>query len=157
MKNNWGGGPRGTPTVDGNRIYAMSGKGDLICTDLAGKIQWQASMARLGGKTPGWGYTESILIDGNLALATPGGRQGAVAAFNKLTGKVVWQSKQFTDGAQYASIIAATPAALSVAPVPAWVVSKCAPIITTSSARSVPGMSASKLNAFSWSVAAVSG
>ena len=108
LKNNWGGGPRGTPTVDGNRIYAMSGKGDLICTDLDGKIQWQASMARLGGKTPGWGYTESILIDGNLALATPGGRQGAVVAFNKLTGTVVWQSKQFTDGAQYASIIAAT-------------------------------------------------
>ena len=83
----------------------MSGKGDLICTDLAGKIQWQSNMTRLGGKTPYWGYTESITVDGNLALATPGGRQGAVVAFNKQTGQVVWHSKDFTDGAQYSSLI----------------------------------------------------
>ena len=105
LKNNWGGGPRGTPTVDESRIYAMGGGGSLICTDLSGKIQWQTSMNRLGGKTPGWGYTESVLVDGNLAIVTPGGRQGAVAALNKQTGQVVWQSRQFTDGAQYASVI----------------------------------------------------
>jgi len=105
LSNGWGGGPRGTPTVDGDRVYAMSGKGDLICTDLAGKIQWQTSMTRLGGGEPKWGYTESITVDGNLALATPGGRQGAVVAFNKLNGRVVWQSSQFTDGAQYASVV----------------------------------------------------
>ena len=108
LKNNWGGGPRGTPTVEGGRVYAMGGQGSLICTDLSGKIQWQTSMNRLGGKTPGWGYTESVLVDGNLAIVTPGGRQGAVAALNKQTGKVVWQSSQFTDGAQYASVIAVT-------------------------------------------------
>ena len=45
-----------------------------------------------------------------------------------------------------ASIIAADPAALSVAPVPACQESKCAPSITTSSARSVPGISATMLN-----------
>ena len=106
LKNNWGGGPRGTPSVDGSRIYAMGGQGNLICTDLNGRIQWQSSMNRLGGKTPGWGYTESVLIDGNLVIATPGGSQGAVAAFNKQTGQVVWRSKQFKDGAQYSSVIA---------------------------------------------------
>ena len=108
LKNNWGGGPRGTPTIDGNRVYAMSGKGDLVCTDLAGKIQWQANMTRLGGGVPKWGYTESITVDGNLALATPGGRQGAVVAFNKLSGKIVWQSRQFTDGAEYSSVVPVT-------------------------------------------------
>ena len=107
LKNNWGGGPRGTPAVDGNRIFAMGGQGNLICTDLNGRIQWQASMERLGGKTPGWGYTESVLVDENLVLCTPGGNQGAVAALNKQTGTVAWRSRQFTDGAQYASIIAA--------------------------------------------------
>ena len=108
LKNNWGGGPRGTPTVDGSHIYAMGGGGSLICTDLSGKIKWQTSMNRLGGKTPGWGYTESVLVDGNFAIVTPGGRQGAVAALNKRSGKIVWQSRQFTDGAQYSSVIAAT-------------------------------------------------
>ena len=86
----------------------MSGKGDLVCTDLAGKIQWQANMTRLGGGVPKWGYTESITVDGNLALATPGGRQGAVVAFNKLSGKIVWQSRQFTDGAEYSSVVPVT-------------------------------------------------
>ena len=71
LKNNWGGGPRGTPSVDGSRIYAMGGQGNLICTDLNGRIHWQTSMNRLGGKTPGWGYTESVLVDGNLVIATP--------------------------------------------------------------------------------------
>ena len=106
LKNKWGGGPRGTPSVDGTRIYAMGGQGNLICTDLNGRIQWQTSMNRLGGKTPGWGYTESVLVDGNLVIATPGGSQGAVAAFNKQTGQVAWRSEQFKDGAQYSSVIA---------------------------------------------------
>ena len=62
-------------------------------------------MEKLGGKRPYWGYSESVLIDGDYALCTPGGSEGAVVAFNKKTGKVIWQSKQFTDGAQYSSII----------------------------------------------------
>ena len=105
LKNGWGGGPRGTPTADGQHVYAMGGQGNLICTDLNGKIIWQASMVKLGGKRPYWGYSESVLIDGDYALCTPGGSEGAVVAFNKKTGKVIWQSKQFTDGAQYSSII----------------------------------------------------
>ena len=108
LKNNWGNGPRGTPTVDGNRVYAMGGQGNLICTDTTGRAQWQASMKRLGGSTPKWGYTESVLVDSGLVLATPGGRRGAVAALNKQTGQVVWQSRQFTDDAQYSSIIPVT-------------------------------------------------
>ena len=86
------------PSVDGSRIYAMGGQGNLICTDLNGRIQWQTSMNRLGGKTPGWGYTESVLVDGNLVIATPGGSQGAVAGINKQTGQVAWRSEQFRMG-----------------------------------------------------------
>ena len=105
LQNGWGNGPRGTPTVDGQNIYAMGGEGNLICTDLNGKIIWQTSMSELGGKKPYWGYSESVLIDGDFALCTPGGNEGAIVAFNKKTGKIIWQSKQFTDGAQYSSII----------------------------------------------------
>ena len=107
LKNNWGGGPRGTPTVSGGRVYAMGGQGNLICTDLTGKIQWQASMTRLGGRVPKWGYTESVLVDGSHVIATPGGSRGAIVALNKANGQVAWQSRQFTDGAEYASVIAA--------------------------------------------------
>jgi outer membrane protein assembly factor BamB len=107
LKNDWGDGPRGTPSVDGDRIYAMSGRGNLICAGVAdGKIVWQHTMKEFDGGTPGWGYTESVLVDGDKVVCTPGGKKGAIIALDKKTGELVWQSKDFTDGAQYASIIA---------------------------------------------------
>lgn len=106
LVNNWGDGPRGTPTVDGKRVYAMDGNGDLICADTgSGKTIWTASMQELGGKRPGWGYCESVLVDGDKVVCTPGGKNGAVAALDKTTGKLIWQSKDFKEGAQYSSIV----------------------------------------------------
>ena len=106
--NKWGDGPRATPTVDGDHVYALGGQGNLICVEAkTGKLAWETSMKTLGGSTPGWGYCESVLVDGDHVICTPGGKEGAIAALDKKTGKVVWQSKEFTDGAQYASIIAA--------------------------------------------------
>jgi outer membrane protein assembly factor BamB len=108
LDNDWGNGPRGTPTVDGDRVYAMSGLGNVVCISVAdGKILWQVAMTDLGGKKPNWGYTESVLVDGDQVLCTPGGPQGAVAALDKSTGKVKWQSKEFTDFAHYSSIVPA--------------------------------------------------
>ncbi len=109
LENKWGDGPRGTPTVDGDRVYAMSGSGDLVCISIAdGKVLWKASMSSLGGKIPNWGYTESVLVDGNKVLCTPGGSKGTVAALDKLTGKVLWQSHDIKEPAHYSSIVAAT-------------------------------------------------
>jgi outer membrane protein assembly factor BamB len=108
LQNNWGGGPRSTPTVDGGQVFVMSGKGNLACVNAAdGKVLWQKTMESLGGKIPGWGYTESVLVDGDRVVCTPGGSKGAVAALNRKTGAVLWQTADFTDGAQYASIIPA--------------------------------------------------
>lgn len=108
LDNNWGDGPRGTPTVDGDRVYAMSGMGDLVCLNIAdGEIRWQTSMDNLGGERPNWGYTESVLVDGPQVVCTPGGSDGAVAALDKMNGKLIWQSKEFTDPAHYSSIVPA--------------------------------------------------
>ena len=109
LENNWGNGPRGTPTVDGDKVYALSGEGNLMCIAVAdGKTAWSRMMKDLGGKTPGWGYTESVLVDGQHVVCTPGGDQGTIAALNKADGKTVWQSAQIKDKAQYASIVPAT-------------------------------------------------
>ncbi len=108
LANDWGGGPRGTPTIDGDRVYAMSGKGNVASVNIAdGKVLWQQGMTALGGRVPQWGYTESVLIDGDHAVCTPGGSQGAIAAMDKKTGKVVWRSTEFKDGAQYSSLVPA--------------------------------------------------
>lgn len=108
LKNGWGDGPRGTPTVSGAFVYALSGQGNLVCATVAdGKIVWQKTMKEFGGNTPGWGYTESPLVEGNKVICTPGGKDGAIIALDKKTGATLWQSKDFTDGAQYSSVIAA--------------------------------------------------
>lgn len=109
LSNDRGDGPRGTPTVDGDRVYALTGPGTLACVSAAdGKVLWQVTMRELGGGRPNWGFSESVLVDGDQVVCTPGGSKGAVAALDKMTGKVRWQSKQFKDDAHYSSIVAAT-------------------------------------------------
>ncbi|MEO5957838.1 MAG: PQQ-binding-like beta-propeller repeat protein, partial [Opitutaceae bacterium] len=108
LDNNWGDGPRGTPAVDGDRVYALSGPGNLVCASVAdGKILWRVTMSSLGGDEPNWGYTESVLVNGAHVLCTPGGRRDTVAALDKMTGKVAWQSKELTAPAHYSSIVPA--------------------------------------------------
>ena len=107
LENNWGDGPRGTPSVDGKFVYALGAQGNLVCVNAGdGTVVWQKSMQDLGGGVPSWGYCESVLVDGDTVVCTPGGEKGAVVALNKGTGEIVWQSSDFSDGAQYASIIA---------------------------------------------------
>ena len=107
LTNNWGDGPRMTPSVSDGLVYSLGGRGNLICADAKnGKEKWNVHLVKdLGGKVPGWGYTESVLIDQGRVICTPGGKKGALAALDAKTGKVLWRSKEFTDGAQYSSPI----------------------------------------------------
>lgn len=109
-RNGMGDGPRGTPTVDGDRVYVEGGQGDLLCLEAAtGKTIWNVNLRNdFGGGLPGWGYSESPLIVDDLVIITPGGKGGTLAALNKLTGKPVWQSKEVTEGAHYSSPVLAT-------------------------------------------------
>jgi outer membrane protein assembly factor BamB len=104
-----GHGPRGTPSVDGDRLYGMSSRGDLICAQVSdGKVLWKKTMSEMGGKVPGWGFTESVLVDGDNVICTPGGPKGAIAALDKKTGDLRWQSTEFTDPSDHSSIIVIT-------------------------------------------------
>jgi outer membrane protein assembly factor BamB len=102
-------GPRSTPTVDGNLIFTLDPWGELICLSAAdGKEQWRKNLVKdLGGSPPTWGFSESPLVDGEQVVVTPGGSKGALAAFNKTSGELIWQSKEFTDPAHYSSIVTA--------------------------------------------------
>jgi outer membrane protein assembly factor BamB len=105
-QNDWGDGPRNTPAVDGDRVYALSATGVLVCVKAEdGEELWRVPMESLGGKVPNWGYAESVLIDGDKVLCTPGGPQGAVAALDKMTGRVIWQSRGVPDYAHYSSTV----------------------------------------------------
>ncbi len=104
--NGWGDGPRGTPTVDGNRVFALSGNGDLICVSTEdGKLIWQVQLVDdFHGKIPRWGYSESPLADGDQVVVTPGSASSAVVALDVRDGSVRWES-EFAKPAQYASIV----------------------------------------------------
>ena len=63
FENAWGNGPRSTPTVDGEMIYALAAGGNLVCLRSAdGSVVWTKAMQDLGGEVPNWGYTESPLV-----------------------------------------------------------------------------------------------
>lgn len=99
---------RSTPTVDEDRVYVLTPFGVLVCCESAnGKLLWSKNLKEeFGGKKgDGWGYSESVLIDGERLICTPGGEQTTMAALDKRTGDVVWKTVREGDrGAGHASI-----------------------------------------------------
>jgi outer membrane protein assembly factor BamB len=106
-----GDGPRCSPTVDGDRLYALTRQGNLACLKVAdGAVVWAKELKKdFGGKMmSGWDYSESPLVDGDRLVCTPGGKDAVVVALNKMTGEPIWKCQAPTDsGAGYASIVIA--------------------------------------------------
>jgi outer membrane protein assembly factor BamB len=107
--NDRGPGPRGTPTIDGDRVYALSENGDLACLQITdGSVVWQRNILReFRGYNIQWLISESPLVDGNRVIVSPGGSDATMVALDKMTGKTVWTSRGLSDEAGYASAIAA--------------------------------------------------
>jgi len=105
----WGNfaGPRSTPTVEGERVYVLGQYGELLCLNTSdGSKIWEKHLVKdFGGKLPEWGYSESVLVDGENVLCTPGGSRGAILALDKGTGEVVWRTGDFKDPAHYSSLV----------------------------------------------------
>ena len=112
--NNWSAGPSATPTVDGDRVFALGGNGDLLCAATNnGKENWRVNLPKdldarvnpIGGgpKDLGWGYTSSPLVDGERLICCLGGPKGILGALDKSTGKLLWRCAEVTDQAAYTS------------------------------------------------------
>jgi outer membrane protein assembly factor BamB len=105
--NGQGSGPRGTPTVDGDRLYVLTENGDLWCLKaLDGTSVWQRNILKdFNGRNIQWLLSESPLVDGDHVIVTPGGRGAGMVALDKITGQTVWVSKDLSDEPGYASAI----------------------------------------------------
>src|SRR5262249_52014471 len=103
-----GNGPRGTPTVDGEYIYALTEGGDLGCIRASDAyVTWHRNILKdFNARNPGWLISESPLIDGQKLIVTPGGRGAGMVALDKTSGKDIWRS-DLSDHAGYASCIVA--------------------------------------------------
>jgi outer membrane protein assembly factor BamB len=98
-------GTRGTPTIDGPRVYHESPLGQLTCFDArSGKPLWSVNiLERFRSQNITWALAESVLIDGERVICCPGGPVTSVVALNKMTGDIVWTSPSTGDLASYAS------------------------------------------------------
>lgn len=105
FQNDRGDGPRGTPTIDGDRLYALGGNGDLSAIEVrSGRLVWTKNILKeFGGSQIRWGISESPLVIGNKVLVNAGGPGASVVALNKANGDVIWKSQ--SDGAGYSSAI----------------------------------------------------
>ncbi len=103
-------GPRCTPTVDGDSVYALGQFGDFVCLEAAtGKERWRKNLGSdFGGKSSGWNYTESPLVEGDKVMFTPGGAKGSDRRARQEDGqRSCGRAREFTDGAQYSSLVPA--------------------------------------------------
>jgi outer membrane protein assembly factor BamB len=98
---------RCTPTIEDNRVYVVSGWGNIVCADLEnGKMLWSKSAAiEFGAKLNEWGVSESLIIDGEKIYFSPVGKQTTTIALNKMTGKLIWKTESIGDSLAYVSPI----------------------------------------------------
>jgi len=88
-------GTRGTPTIDGDRAFLVTGFGKLVTFDAAkGQVLKIVDLPeRFGAKQAQFGFAESVLVDGQKLICTPGGPDASLAALDKNTGEVLWKTK----------------------------------------------------------------
>lgn len=100
-------GSRGTPTVSDRKVYQLSELGRLTCFDVkTGKVLWSTELMEVfKAERPTYGYSESVVIDGNVLYCTPCGEKGYLAAYDKNNGKLIWASDPVNEKIGYSSII----------------------------------------------------
>ena len=104
----FGEGPRGTPTVDGDRVYTLGNTGVLACWDITkkGEVVWKVDTLKdFKAKNLVFGASTSPTVVGPHVVIMVGGKDAGIVGFDKATGKVAWQSTG--DTPSYASPITA--------------------------------------------------
>ncbi|MHB0958649.1 MAG: PQQ-binding-like beta-propeller repeat protein [Pirellulaceae bacterium] len=109
-------GSRCTPTIDGDRLYALGTDSDLVCLDVnTGELKWKKNLEQdFGGEMmSGWRWSESPLVDGDQVVCTPGVQDAAMVALNKSTGELIWKcampeiGDRGKDGSGYSTMVVA--------------------------------------------------
>ncbi len=98
---------RCTPTIENDKIYIISGQGELSCMDAAnGEIKWTVgAYEKFDGRYGEWGVSESLLLVDDKVIYTPGGPKTTMVALDKETGETVWMTETLNDTTAYVSPI----------------------------------------------------
>lgn len=94
---------RCSPLVDGDRVYVISGMGEVVCLNRAdGKKLWSFEYWKRYGLTPNdQGICEQPLILGNKLIFNAAGKEVSLTALDKSTGEIIWQTPSFGEKAMY--------------------------------------------------------
>jgi outer membrane protein assembly factor BamB len=100
-------GARSTPTVVDDLVYFESGHGVVYCFDgNSGALVWNVDLLdKFNAENIRWGMAESLLVDGDRIICTPGGKEHNVVALNRFNGETIWTSKGNGQQAAYCSPI----------------------------------------------------
>ena len=101
-------GTRSTPVVVDDLIYIESGMGAVHCLNAeTGDEVWSIDFIEdmEADSVILFGYSESVLIDGDNLICVPGAKENNVVALNRFTGETVWASDGNGEIATYNSPI----------------------------------------------------
>jgi outer membrane protein assembly factor BamB len=104
FSNDRGDGPRATPTIEGNRVYAFGASGDLTVLDAgSGEVYWTVNVLKQQrGTNIQWGLSESPLVLSDRILLNAG---GPIVALKKTDGSQLWRNDN-SGPAGYSSAVA---------------------------------------------------
>ncbi len=90
------GGPGSTPAVHGELVYTLGKEGQFFCLKVSdGSVVWQKQLMKdLEVRLPEWGFTSSPCILGDKVIL----EAGRVVAYDKNTGRKIWQTERHTAG-----------------------------------------------------------
>ena len=100
-------GPRSTPTYDNGVIYHLGEAGRLSAyKSKTGELIWSRELTKdFQAEIPMYGFSESVLIDGNNLFVRPGGKNGFQVCLNKMTGETIWTNNEIPGTCGYNSMI----------------------------------------------------
>jgi outer membrane protein assembly factor BamB len=102
-------GSRGTPAFNDGIVYHLGATGQLTAFNGSdGKEIWSIDLKKeYEAELPDYGYTESVLIDGDRLYCNPAGKKAFGICLNKKSGKLVWANIGIEGTAGFSSQILA--------------------------------------------------
>ncbi|MBX3420194.1 MAG: PQQ-like beta-propeller repeat protein [Pirellulaceae bacterium] len=88
-----GNGPRATPTIAGDEVFALGASGLLVALDLAtGNEKWKTNILEdAGAQNIKWGMCGAPLVTADKVIVNPGGaKDSGLVAYDRATGQKRW-------------------------------------------------------------------
>lgn len=100
-------GARSTPTYYRGTVYQVGEMGRLTALNAkTGQEMWAVDLPKVfdAGRLE-YGYSESVLVDGDYLYVRPAGSKGYVVCLDRMTGKMIWSNTDFKGKEAYASMV----------------------------------------------------